>query len=269
MGVSFDDKGRRFVAVETAVPGTVEQAWNAIATGPGVSAWFVPTEFRADGTVISDFGPGMESVSTITLFEPNRRFRATSADLGPVAPPIETEWSVATRPDGAVVVRVEHAIATDKTYWDGSLAAWEGGWPDFFRLLRLYLAHFAGQASAGIQATGFADAPESEAWAYYAGALGLSGAKAGERRAALPDVPAFAGVVEEASAGDGQHQAIIRLERPAPGLAHLFAMPMEGSILLSFRCYLYGGEASEIAAREQPRWKSWMEERFPAPPVEE
>ena len=30
--------------VEVEVPGTPEQVWNAIATGPGISSWFVPTE---------------------------------------------------------------------------------------------------------------------------------------------------------------------------------------------------------------------------------
>ena len=34
----------RSVAVEVEVPGTPEEVWQAIATGPGITAWFVPTE---------------------------------------------------------------------------------------------------------------------------------------------------------------------------------------------------------------------------------
>ena len=42
--------GRRSVQVEFEVPGTPEEVWQAIATGPGISSWFVPAEFdECDG----------------------------------------------------------------------------------------------------------------------------------------------------------------------------------------------------------------------------
>ena len=44
MSVKKEADGRRSVQVEVEVPGTPEQVWQAIATGPGVGAWFVPTE---------------------------------------------------------------------------------------------------------------------------------------------------------------------------------------------------------------------------------
>ena len=28
------------------VPGTPDEVWQAIATGPGISSWFVPTKFE-------------------------------------------------------------------------------------------------------------------------------------------------------------------------------------------------------------------------------
>ncbi len=42
MPVKIDDSGMRSVQAEVEVPGTPEEVWQAIATGPGVSAWFVP-----------------------------------------------------------------------------------------------------------------------------------------------------------------------------------------------------------------------------------
>lgn len=51
MSVKKDASGRRSVEVEVEVPDTPEEVWQAIATGPGVSSWFVPTEERQDGTV--------------------------------------------------------------------------------------------------------------------------------------------------------------------------------------------------------------------------
>ena len=63
MSVKKDPSGRRSVQVEVEVevPGTPEQVWAAIATGPGISSWFVPTEVdgRAGGKIACDFGGGM------------------------------------------------------------------------------------------------------------------------------------------------------------------------------------------------------------------
>ena len=46
MSVKQEANGRRSVQVEFEVPGTPEEVWQAIATGPGISSWFVPTEYR-------------------------------------------------------------------------------------------------------------------------------------------------------------------------------------------------------------------------------
>ena len=50
----------RAIDLSVEVPGTPEQVWEAIATGPGITAWFVPhtVEGRAGGEVTMDFGPG-------------------------------------------------------------------------------------------------------------------------------------------------------------------------------------------------------------------
>ena len=50
MGVKKEASGRRSVQVEVEVPGTPEEVWQAIATGPGVSSWFVPTEVEERAT---------------------------------------------------------------------------------------------------------------------------------------------------------------------------------------------------------------------------
>ena len=49
MEVKQESGGRRTVQVQVDVPGTVETVWQAIATGPGISSWFVPTEFDVEG----------------------------------------------------------------------------------------------------------------------------------------------------------------------------------------------------------------------------
>ena len=87
MSVKKEASGRRSVQVEVEVPGTPEEVWQAIATGPGISSWFVPTEFEErDGKPVAvklNFGPGMESSSVVTAWDPPRRFRRRGPWLGP------------------------------------------------------------------------------------------------------------------------------------------------------------------------------------------
>ena len=97
MPVQKDPSGRRFIAVETEVPGTPEEVWKAIATGPGLTAWFVPSklEEREKGSIVMDFGPGMESKAEIQEWDPPRRFTAENKDgIAPDAPTMATEWTV-------------------------------------------------------------------------------------------------------------------------------------------------------------------------------
>src|SRR5437773_11904194 len=105
MSVKKEDSGRRWVQVEVEVPGTPEAVWQAIATGPGVSSWFVPTEAREDGTVVSHFRPGMVAIATHTVCDPPRRV-AAAGELGPNAPRMATEWIVEARSGGTCIARV-------------------------------------------------------------------------------------------------------------------------------------------------------------------
>jgi uncharacterized protein YndB with AHSA1/START domain len=269
MTVAKEPSGRRSVQVEVEVPGTPEEVWQAIATGPGISSWFVPTQVdgRKGGAVAASFGPGMESVSSISTWEPPRRFVAESADLGPDAPPIATEWIVETRGGGTCVVRVVHSLFASTDDWDGQLEGWEGGWYGFFRILRLYLTHFRGQSGAAFQAMGSAPGPKAAAWAALAEPLGLANAREGERRATPAGVPPLAGRVEAVGPPDFAEDVLPRLDAPAPGIAHLFAMPMDGQVILSVRLYLYGRKAATAAAENEPRWWAWLGERFPMPAV--
>src|SRR3954464_13689885 len=100
MSVKKEASGRRSIQVEVEVPGTPEEVWQAIATGPGISAWFVPTTFEErDGkpvAVTSTFGPGMEPRAAGTAGDPPRMFAAQGEPWGG-SPPIATEWHVEAR----------------------------------------------------------------------------------------------------------------------------------------------------------------------------
>ena len=109
MSVNKEASGRRSIQVEVEVPGTPEEVWQAIASGPGVSSWFVPTEFElSDGQPVAvrmNFGPGMAVRSPVTAWDPPRMFAAQGEGWGG-SPPIATEWSVEARAGGVCLVRV-------------------------------------------------------------------------------------------------------------------------------------------------------------------
>ena len=74
MSVKVEGNGRRSVEVEFEVAGTPEEVWQALATGPGISSWFVPTEMDERGgkpvAVKYNFGPGVEIHSVVTACDP-------------------------------------------------------------------------------------------------------------------------------------------------------------------------------------------------------
>lgn len=264
MSVKKDASGRRSIQVEVEVPGTPEQVWQAIATGPGVSSWFVPTEShgRVGGTVVSHFGAGMDSCATITAWEPARRFAAESEGFGPNAPQLATEWVVEARSGGSCVVRVVHSLFASTDNWDDQLESIESGWPAFFRILRLYLTHFRGALCSTFQVMGFAPEPVSKAWDTLSRSLGLGGG-VGQWRNANGDTPLLSGVVEEVR--EGKHPfALLRLDEPAPGAVFLNVCAMGGQFFISMNFYLYGERAAAAVERDEPLWRAWMNAHFPA-----
>ena len=267
MPVKKDASGRRYVQAEVEVPGTPEEVWQAIATGPGISSWFVPSEVeqREGGTAVSHFGPGnsMDSVATITAWDPPRRFAANTDELGPDASPVATEWIVEARSGGTCVVRVVHSWFASSDDWDNQFEGHEQGWAAFFRILRLYLTHFRGQPSAAFQLMGFAPEPVSQAWDALTGPLGLSGASEGQPVKSPDGSPRLSGLVERAGPPE-YPEMLLRLDEPAPGIAHFFAMPMGGQVCVPIRIYLYGDKAPAVVANEESSWQAWMQKLFPA-----
>jgi uncharacterized protein YndB with AHSA1/START domain len=264
MPVHQDPSGHRFVQAETEVPGTPEQVWNAIATGPGITSWFVPStvEGRVGGTTTSDFGPGMEATARITEWDPPRRFVAESDELGPNDAPVATEWIVEARGGGSCVVRVVHRWFAEGNDWDGQFEGHTHGWLSFFRVLRAYVAHFAGQAGVPVQVMGVAPPPKETAWEGWTRALGLAGASVGDRVQAPADAPPLAGTVEWAGQPAWPEELLIRLDAPAPGIAHLVPHAMGGQVYLAHRLYLFGEGAADAAAQAQAAWEAWFAQHF-------
>lgn len=265
MTIKKEPSGRRSVQIEVEVPGTPEEVWRAIATGPGISSWLVPTAFTTrDGkpdSITMNFGPGMEMTSAITTWKPLQMWATESVSPIPNAPPFATEWSIETRAGGLCIVRMVQSLFATTDDWDNQLEAGSAAMVAFLRTLKLYLTHFRNLPSTSMKLMAPVAAPEAQAWSMLMASLGLQSARPGQRWTSPPGVPAFSGVVELYS--ENPYDALLRIDTPGPGIAAVGAFNCGGPSIVGLNLYLYGEQGPAVAAREKPLWEAWFRERFP------
>jgi uncharacterized protein YndB with AHSA1/START domain len=267
MSVKQEANGRRSVQVEFEVPGTPEEVWQAIATGPGISSWFVPAEIEEhDGKPVAmkfRFGPDMEIRGALTAWDPPRMFIGEGEVYGD-SPPVATEWRVEARAGGVCLIRIVHSLFASTDEWDNQLEGAKSGWAGFLSILRLYLKHFRGQRSAIMQITTPIASTEAEAWDTLTAALGVKGVRVGQRWTTPSGVSPLGGVVELVT--ENPNDALLRLDKPGPGIAALgTATYPGGQSVVAMNLYMYGDQAAATVARETPKWEAWFQERFPMP----
>jgi uncharacterized protein YndB with AHSA1/START domain len=273
MPVKKDDSGNRWVEMEFVVPGTPEQVWHAIATGPGMKAWFTDAtvEERVGGEIRFDFGEENcgEDVSAgkVTAWEPPTRFAYEEYGWSGDAPPVATEVTIVSRSGDRCVVRMVHSLFTEKDDWDGELEGFESGWPGFFEVLKIYLGSFAGAPAATVRAMVGHSGGEARAWSTLIGALNLAGADVGDRRETPPGAPRLAGVVARVHQDVAAREVMLRIEEPAPGVAFVGSFAMGDEARATTTLYLYGADATDVAAREQPKWAAWLRGLLEGDPV--
>ncbi|MFL5381960.1 MAG: SRPBCC family protein [Longimicrobiaceae bacterium] len=266
MSVKEEASGRRSVQVEVEVPGTPEEVWQAIATGPGISSWFVPAEIEErDGKPVAvklSFGPGMEARSVVTAWDPPRRLAKEFEGWMPGSPPMAEEWSVEARGGGTCIVRIVHSLFASTDDWDDQLEAGQAAWPAFLRTLQLHLTHFRGQRASLMQVTAPVACTEAEAWEALTTAVGVKGLGVGERWTTPAGVAPLGGVVEYVTRDP--YDALLRVDQPGPGIAALGAFTAPGGpVMVAMNVYLYGEQAAATVARETPLWEAWLQELFP------
>lgn len=267
MSVKKEASGRRSIEIEFEVPGTPEEVWKAIATGPGISSWLMPAEFEErEGKPVAltlKWGPGMEPRSEVTAWDPPRMFATQADGMTPEAPPFATEWTVEARGGGKCVCRIVQSLFASTDEWDDQLESATTVWGGFLRTLLIYLTHFRGQSSTIMKWMAPAEGTEAEAWNKLLSDIGLKGASVGQRWKSPEGVPAFSGVVEYLT--ENPYDALLRIEEPGPGVAALGTFSMGGPSIVAMNFYLYGDQGDEIVALESPRWDAWFQENFPAP----
>jgi uncharacterized protein YndB with AHSA1/START domain len=242
----------RFVSREVEVPGTPEEVWDAIATGPGISAWFMPAEVegRLGGTAVFHPGGMEEGAATVTGWDPPARFAYEEPWFGTEAATVATEFLVEARGGGTCVVRVVSTFSADG--FEDELRMLDEGWTGFLDNLRVYLTHFRARRAAVVSVTGGSTAPPAEAWAELTAALGLEGVTVGDTVAG--DAPPLRGTVERV----GTNELLVRSD---DALVNLSVFSWEDRTVTAIREARFGPDAEADAARRRDAWTAWLAQR--------
>jgi uncharacterized protein YndB with AHSA1/START domain len=246
---------RRSIELEVEVRGTPEEVWRAIATGPGISSWYVPhtVDEREGGVATASFGaaPEMQIQGRVAAWEPPHRVVFDGGGMG-----LAFEWLVEAREAGTCVVRLVNTGFGSGEDWDAQYDAMTEGWLLFLGNLRLHLEHFPGQTATAVLPTATWAGSRDTTWARLMDALGIPATPAvGERiEVNAPDAPTLAGTVADAA----QWRIALVLDQPSPGTAILAVEGQGEQVEVSIWSYLYGNDGAAAAERDEPLWQGWL-----------
>jgi uncharacterized protein YndB with AHSA1/START domain len=159
---------------EMEVPATPEEVWEAIATGPGVDAWFMgenEIEPRKGGMTRLTMR-GFTEEATVTAWEPPTRF-ATRTPEAPDGALHAFEYLVEGREKGSTVVRWVHSGFLGEN-WEREYEGLSEGDPMYFDKLRVYLTYFPGRTATPVNVFGPVVPDRDQAWETFRRGLGLA-----------------------------------------------------------------------------------------------
>lgn len=243
---------------EVELDASVDEVWEAVSTGPGFSAWFVPHQFENDAQgkpmmADADFGSGNTQEGRLLEWEPAKhRVVYGSAD------PTQTEaleFIVEGRDGGSTLLRlVQSGVQAED--WEMEYHSW--GWELFFLNLRSYLRYFRGKRVANALAMNFTTKDATTVWDRYYAALGADrGLAVGDLVDLAPDgVEPIKGTVDVHKPG-----AVLGI-RTDDGLYRFGGQGAEAWGMVNSFHYRYGTDVDP--AEWTARWQAWLDGLFPA-----
>jgi uncharacterized protein YndB with AHSA1/START domain len=238
---------------EAIIPASVEDVWNAIATGPGIDSWFMgrsSVEPGPDGAVRTDMG-AFTMDSAITGWEPLHRLAHRSPE-DPDGGFIAFEYLIEGRGQGSTVLRVVTSGFLPGDDWEDEFEAMTLGGAMYFGTLIAYLTHFAGRTGRPITVTGPPVSDWPSVWADLHDALGLSttpqvGDPAGVSVPGLPEIEGVLDFVNPQALG-------IR----TPDGLYRFIHGYFGSIVLGHHLFAPESEPGDGDKHATAAWEAWL-----------
>ncbi len=247
------------IDLSVEVVGDVETVWRAVATGPGISSWYVPhtVEERAGGTATASFGPEpeMQITGRVAVWAPPHRIVFDGGDGGDG---LSFEWTVEPHDDNTCTVRLHNAGFADG---DPQYDAMTDGWKLFMANLQLHLEHFAGQTATSALPMAMWPTTPQQGWQILADGLGIHKMPAtGDRLdVAADEETKLGGTVVDT----GPRRISLLADTPAPGTAFLTSEDSGGATMVSVWLYLYGPESVAATEHQDTRWRAWLANRAP------
>jgi uncharacterized protein YndB with AHSA1/START domain len=261
MPLKNEPPGRRALEMEFDLPGSPDEVWQAIATGSGYSAWFVPTQLeeRVGGRLAFHFPVGFTLTGQVTVWQPPVRFAYEAAAWRDGAPPLATEITVEARSGGTCKVRMVHSLFTSKADWDDELDGMENDLQSFLGILRITMIHFRGLPVASAWSVRRFAGEHGAVWATLLKALSLSGVEVGQLRGTSANgAPHLVGVVERIGTLPARLEVTLRLEEPGPGVALFAAYDGGGQVAVMIGIKLFGGGAAAVLGPQHVGWDAWL-----------
>jgi uncharacterized protein YndB with AHSA1/START domain len=126
----------------------IEDVWRALTEAREIQRWFAPkmtVEAGAGGSMLADWGPGLEWKNVIEVWEPNRHLRLAETRDHMLTPPGVTEKMGSCRlvqdyyleaVGGKTVLRLVHSGFGSSSDWDNEYEGTRSGWAVCFLRLK-------------------------------------------------------------------------------------------------------------------------------------
>ncbi|HEX4724135.1 MAG TPA: SRPBCC domain-containing protein, partial [Pseudonocardiaceae bacterium] len=116
-----------------------DQIWDAVATGPGIDAWFMghsEVEPKDGGAVRFTFGD-FTTVGTITVWQPRARFAYGGDEMS-------FDYVIEKTAGGGTLLRLTQSGMLGDN-WETEYEALEKGWNLYLHTIDEYTTHFPGR----------------------------------------------------------------------------------------------------------------------------
>lgn len=241
---------------EIELDASPEQVWDAIATGPGISSWFMgPHEIepRVGGTIKLTVGDFSEQ-ATITAWDPPKRL-AYRGDEGADGSFHAMEYLIEARENGSTVLRFVHSGFLSDDWGAEYEDMTSHGWDMYLHTLAQYLTYFTARPGTFVHAEGHTVAEGQDAWAVLTEALGLTApVRTGDRVRLTPEgLAPIEGVVDYAAPEFREFLGV----RGSDGLYRFHG----GCGQIGIGHHLFAADVSGDEAGKA--WQAWLNRVFP------
>lgn len=252
---------RMELVVEVAAP--PEVVWQAIATGPGLSMWFLETELeeRVGGHVAFHMGPEMASEGEVTAWEPGTRLEYAEPGWCDLAgrentgqQPLVSEFLIEATSGGTSILRVVSSAYGTGAEWEREwFADMVANWAPSFDTFARYVARHAGEPGARLDAQLPIEGGAHEGWTSVIELLGSP---------SVGDLVRFGdveGTLERLTNEHNVKDLLVSFDGAVRGFGVMAAYEIgDGVGIITLGGSLFGAEADQQVEQLQEAWSSTL-----------